>query len=140
MYLSLVSWEILYVKWSHVYLSGDIPGKALSSALGYIPQLWVTFQSWRQNGCPTNKQDTSKQLGLSSSKGSRPAEVAKWTVKPQLKFRVNIRQFGHHLNTNLSPGLHLSTRSLSQMMSILRGSWPAGAFSGISCNVTVWWF
>ena len=41
MYLSLVSWEILNVKWSHVHLSGDIPGKALSSALGYIPELEV---------------------------------------------------------------------------------------------------
>ena len=30
--------------------------------------------------------------------------------------------------------LHLSTRSLSEMMSTERGSCPAGAFSGISCK------
>ena len=32
--------------------------------------------------------------------------------------------------------LHLSTRSLSATMSTERGSWPAGAFSGISCRVS----
>lgn len=38
-----------------------------------------------------------------------------------------------------SPGLTASTRSLSRMMSTERGSWPAGAFSGISWTVMVWW-
>ena len=38
-----------------------------------------------------------------------------------------------------SPGLALSTRSLSMMTSTERGSWPSGERSGISCSVNVWW-
>lgn len=43
------------------------------------------------------------------------------------------------LTCTLSPGLHLSTRSLSRMTSTVRGSWPAGDFSGISWMDMVWW-
>ena len=38
-----------------------------------------------------------------------------------------------------SPGLHASTRSPSRIISTERGSWPAGAFSGISWTLIVWW-
>lgn len=38
-----------------------------------------------------------------------------------------------------SPGFTLSTKSSSRMTSTERGSWPAGAFSGISWIVMVWW-
>mmetsp|Transcript_43133 Transcript_43133/g.107782 ORF Transcript_43133/g.107782 Transcript_43133/m.107782 type:complete len:226 (+) Transcript_43133:344-1021(+) len=38
----------------------------------------------------------------------------------------------------LSPGLTRSTRSSSAITSTLRGSWPVGACSGISCTVNCW--
>lgn len=38
-----------------------------------------------------------------------------------------------------SPGFTLSTKSSSRITSTERGSWPAGAFSGISWMVMVWW-
>lgn len=50
---------------------------------------------------------------------------------------------GKHLKLptiwTLSPGLQRSTKSLSHITSTLLGSWPVGAFSGISWIVSVWW-
>ncbi len=55
-------------------------------------------------------------------------------------YKINKANFFGVFNTwILSPGLHWSTRSFSQMTSTARGSCPVGAFSGNSWMVNVWW-